>query len=150
MRGQKITSSCIGQPKASAFLCESLCSIFAQKIRYFCLPMSKTLYGFMKKLLIILVLLSGSSSADSWGPGLIKFSLEGSVKSEAMLWLSGFSYSATAFYQRCGGLEKPKNIGSKHLIEILNREYAGKVITSEQAASTLDDALSKKYLCGAI
>ena len=104
----------------------------------------------MKKLLLILILLSEISIADSWGPDLIEFSLEGGSKNEAMLWLSGFSYSATAFYQRCGGIAKQKNIGSKQLIGILNISYAGKTITSEQASSTLDEALSKQYPCGAI
>ena len=104
----------------------------------------------MKNLLMVLILFSANSFAGSWGPDLIKFSLESGPSSETMLWMSGFSYSATAFYQRCGGLERAKSIGSKHLIEILNKEYAGKTITSEQATSALDHVLSNEYNCGAI
>ena len=104
----------------------------------------------MKKLLLILILFSAKSFAGSWSSDLIKFSLESGPNSETMLWMSGFSYSATAFYQRCGGLERTKSIGSKYLIEILNKEYAGKTITSEQATLALDHVLSKEYQCGAI
>jgi hypothetical protein len=101
----------------------------------------------MKKLLIVMVLLSGTAFADSWGPDLIKFSLEGGPKMETMVWISGFSYSATAFYHRCGGLARSEHIGSKYLIEKLNEAHAGKTITSEQASATLDAALTKDYPC---
>jgi len=94
-----------------------------------------------------MVFLSGTAFADSWGPDLIKFSLEGGPKMETMVWLSGFSYSATAFHHRCGSLEKSKYIQSKYLIEILNEEYAGKTITSEQATAALDAAINKDYPC---
>jgi len=104
----------------------------------------------MKRLLLVLILFSSNSLAGSWGPDLIKFSLESGPSSETMIWISGFSYSATAFYQRCGGLERTKSIGSKYLIEILNKGYAGKTITAEQATSVLDEALNKEYQCGAI
>jgi len=39
-----LTKRCIGQAKASAFLCESLRAIFAQKSRYFCRPRSLALW----------------------------------------------------------------------------------------------------------
>ena len=110
-------------------------------------PLAWSLYGFMKKLLIIIVLLSGNAFADSWNSNLIKFSLEGGPKIETMLWISGYSYSATAFHHRCGSLEKTKYIESKYLIEKLNEVYAGKTITSEQASALLDETLAKDYPC---
>jgi len=94
-----------------------------------------------------MVILSGTAFAESWGPDLIKFSLEGSPKVETMIWISGFSYSATAFHHRCGGLDKSEHIDSKYLIEKLNEAHAGKTITSEQATATLETALNKDYPC---
>ena len=93
------------------------------------------------------MLFSGKAVGESWGPEIIQFSLEGGPKIETMLWISGFSYSATAFHQRCGSLEKSKHIESKYLIEKLNNAYAGKTITSEQAAAELDVALAEDYPC---
>ena len=92
-------------------------------------------------------MISGNASADAWGPDLIKFSLEGGPKYETMLWISGFSYAATAMHQRHGCISKSAYIESKYLIEKLNMEYAGKTITSEQATATLDAALSQDYPC---
>lgn len=101
----------------------------------------------MKKLAVLLFLMSGVASADSWGPDLIKFSLEDGPKLETMIWISGYSYSATAFYHRYGCLPKNHLIESKYLIEVLNKKYMGKTITSEQASETLDNALSVAYGC---
>jgi hypothetical protein len=101
----------------------------------------------MKQLAAVLLLISGVASADSWGPDLIKFSLENGPKLETMIWISGYSYSATAFYHRYGCLPKNNLIESKYLIEVLNKKHAGKTITSEQASETLDSALSASYGC---
>ena len=101
----------------------------------------------MRKILIVVVFLSGTVFADSWGPDLIKFNLEDGSKMETMLWISGYSYSATAFHRRCGGLNEPEHISSKYLIEKLNEAHAGNTITSEQASATLDAALIKDYHC---
>lgn len=96
---------------------------------------------------LTLILLSSKVSADSWGPDLIKFDLEGGPKIETMIWISGYSYSATAFHRRCGAIPMSKDIRSKYLIEKLNAAYAGMKITSEQASFTLDMVLSREFPC---
>jgi len=102
----------------------------------------------MKNLILILILMSGEVFADlSWGPDLIEFSLENGSKTETMLWISGFSYSATAFHHRCSAIAKSENIESKYLIEKLNSAYAGKTISSEEASVILDYELNKDYPC---
>ena len=104
----------------------------------------------MKKILLIIVLFVGDAVADSWGPESIEFKLETSSKIETMHWISGFSYSATAFYRRCGALESSEYIGSKYLIDELNKLYEGRIVTSEQATITLDEALDNDYHCKAL
>ena len=101
----------------------------------------------MKNLLLLLLLLSKFSFAESWGSELIKFNLEGGPREATMLWISGFSYSATAFYQRCGGLPKKDYVHSDYLIRQLNKKFTGKTISSEQATSVLDKILSERYPC---
>lgn len=101
----------------------------------------------MKQLTALLLLFSGVVSADSWGPDLINFSLEDGPKFETMIWISGYSYSATAFYHRYGCLPHSNLIESKYLIGVLNTKYAGQTITSEQASETLDSELSAAYGC---
>jgi hypothetical protein len=91
--------------------------------------------------------LSGNAYSETWGPDLIEFSLEGRPKIETMLWISGYSYSATAFLKRCGAISSSTNIESKFLIMKLNEEYAAKTITAEQASALLDSELSKDYPC---
>lgn len=104
----------------------------------------------MKRILLTLIFATTCSHADSWGPDLIKFSLEGGPPLETMIWISGFSYSSTAFYQGCGALKKSEYIESKYLIEVLNALYAGETITSEQAAELLAKHLKSVYVCKTI
>ena len=96
---------------------------------------------------LTLILFSSNTLADSWGPDLIKFDIEGGPKIQTMIWISGYSYSATAFHRRCGAIPKSKDIRSKYLIEKLNAAYAGMLITSEQASFTLDMVLGREFPC---
>jgi hypothetical protein len=104
----------------------------------------------MKWMMLAFLLAATNLQAQPWGPSLIEFDLEGGLKTETMLWISGFSYSSTAFYQGCGALEKSKYVESRHLIIVLNGRYSGQTITSEQATETLSRYLKEIYVCETI
>ena len=101
----------------------------------------------MKRLFLILCFFSGNAFAEAWGPELIQFDLEGGEKMETMLWISGFSYSSSAFYSKCGALKENEYVGSKYLIEVLNRKFSGQTITSEQATELLSNHLRMELQC---
>lgn len=104
----------------------------------------------MKWMILSILFVATYLHAEPWGPSYIEFGLEGGEKTETMLWISGFSYSSTAFYRGCGALEKTKYIESKHLIAVLNGRYPGQTITSELATEALSLHLKETYVCGTI
>lgn len=104
----------------------------------------------MKWLILSFLFAAINVQAQPWGESFIEFDLEGGLKTETMLWISGFSYSSTAFYHGCGALEKSKYIESKQLIIVLNSRYAGQTISSEQATGTLSQHLNETYVCETI
>jgi hypothetical protein len=107
----------------------------------------------MKRIAISILLLglipSVVLSSGAWGPDLIEFDLEGGSKKQAMMWLSGFSYSSTELLQLAGCLEKVQYIESKELIEVLNSAFSGKRVTSEAASGELGRYISSNYACAA-
>ena len=86
-------------------------------------------------------------AAGSWGAEAIRFDLEAGEAREVMHWLSGFSYSSSAWLEAAGCLEEGKAIGSLDLIEVLNNAFSGKQISAEMAAGELTLHLLKTYPC---
>ncbi len=107
----------------------------------------------MKTKLIFIVLLgllsSSAISSGAWGPDLIEFDLEGGTKKEAMLWVSGFSYSTTEILRGSGCLKGQLYVKSKELIGALNRAFSGQKVTSEAAAAELGSYIRSQYACAA-
>jgi hypothetical protein len=99
----------------------------------------------MKILATILLLFAANSAfAQSWGPEDIKFKLEDRSSFEAMIWLSGFSYAVSDVSRALGCKD---TVGQLFLIESLNSEYAGKIVTAEQATEHLGNSLSNLKSC---
>jgi hypothetical protein len=99
---------------------------------------------------IVSSLIAISVLADgAWGPDLLKFNLENTEKIQAMIWVSGFSYSSTELLKSGGCLDDGGSIGSKELIQALNEKYSGKTITAEQATEVAGDYIRATYPCAA-
>ena len=84
------------------------------------------------------------SAEESWGPDLLKFQLEDTDAKQAMIWISGFSYSTTALLRSSGCLAPTESVSSKELILALNRVYSGQTISAEQATSVLEKLLGER------
>ena len=102
--------------------------------------------------LIILVVWVNSISAETWSPNP-KFNIEGSSYTETLIFVSGLTYALTETNNELIRQKKsnfacnlPSSIGSKLLINILNRKHNGE-ITSEQAISSVMQGLKEMFPC---
>ena len=109
---------------------------------------------------IFTLLLAASAPAfaaelpQAWTPK-VEFSLEDANFKETMHWVSGWSYAltelgkASAKSGQTGLICLPKNgyVESRVLLDILNKKYKGKRVTSEQAAATLWSGATTYYRC---
>lgn len=77
------------------------------------------------------------------GPSDIKFDLDGIAKSDAMIWLSGFSYALSGIGRRLGC---DAEVSQLYLIRTLNEKYTGKRITLEQATHHPGSVLADETL----
>jgi len=113
----------------------------------------------MKRLSLFLAVVCFASVAHAtpevWTPKA-EFSLEGNTLKETMLWVSGWSYALTEVGKSSSHSgQKPLfclppegYIGSREMFQILNTQFKGKRITSEQAAAALWSGVIAKYPCG--
>lgn len=109
---------------------------------------------------IVLALLFAASSAayaDSstgiWTPNP-KFRIEDSSYRETLAFISGISYALSSSAMELARTKKQNffclpgegTVGSKLLIDILNKKHSGS-ITSEQAIETIIQGLKTRYPC---
>lgn len=112
----------------------------------------------MKLLVIAILIVWGSpvsaAQGKAWTPQ-VKFKLENSNYTETLLWISGFSYALTetakqskeSGYLNLYCLPSDGNIGSKELLEILNKQYQGKTISAEIASTALLSGIREHFPC---
>jgi len=103
---------------------------------------------------LVLIFASNANSADVWKPE-VKFQLETADFSQTMIWVSGFGYALSAVgrmpdepnHKRRFCTPKNGYIGSKEIMEILNKKFEGQTITSEQATAEIIKEIPSKYPC---
>lgn len=112
----------------------------------------------MKALAVFFLAMSvpaiAAPSSGAWVPE-VSFSLEDGKPGETMQWLSGWAYALTELGKanaNTGGewpicLPPNGHVESRVLLDILNKEYRGRRITSEQAATTLWAGAVAHYRC---
>jgi hypothetical protein len=84
-----------------------------------------------------------------WTPK-VDFKLEDASDSEALTWVSGYSYALTEVGRSGNGvicLPKGAVVESRVLLDALNAKFKGQRITSEQAAPVMFAEASAKYRC---
>ena len=102
-------------------------------------------------LVILLVLIVPTVSAGQiYGPDLIKFKLEKSDPIQTMIWLSGFTYSATGLLRKFGCINEEQYISQRELIIALNDKFLVATISAEEADAALQDYLIHRYKCESI
>ena len=91
--------------------------------------------------------------AESWTPE-IKFKLEDSSFGETLHWVSGWSYSLSAQIkaQKSSGISSQicacnDLVSSKFILDALNKEFGGKIITAEQASNFIWQAVQRQFNC---
>jgi hypothetical protein len=99
---------------------------------------------------IVLTIAPEVHSGDLWTPQ-VKFDFEGGSYLETLIWVSGFGYAVDALgpnpESRSICALKDQHIGSKILLEVLNNDFEGQQITSEQATKVLVGELHRRYPC---
>ncbi len=85
----------------------------------------------------------------AWTPK-VEFKLEDASYTEALTWVSGYSYALTELGRSGKGvicLPKGAIVESRILLDALNAKFKGQRITPEQAAPVMFAEASAKYRC---
>jgi hypothetical protein len=109
---------------------------------------------FFALILIAFMATNSFGQKSKWTPKA-DFQLESSNLQQTMLLISGMSYGLTEYSQQLTILGRqqlfclPGNglVTSQMVFEILNAQYVGKNITSEQAVSSVVAGLQKRFPC---
>lgn len=90
----------------------------------------------------------GEECNGCWTP-VIKFQFEDSNYIETLHWISGNSYAYTSVAKEMAEAKIycTEMVGSKDLLDALNKIYEGKTINSEQASLTFRHVLPKEFPC---
>jgi hypothetical protein len=101
------------------------------------------------EMLMLLAPMCGLAQQGTWTPK-VEFMLEDASPTEALTWISGYSYALTEVGHSGKGvicLPKSGVAESRVLLEALNAKFKGQRITSEQAAPVMFAEAKAKYRC---
>ena len=95
-----------------------------------------------------------AGSTGTWTPKIL-FQLEDGENTQTLIWVSGWAYAVTEVgrsnfkRKRTGGvcLAQDRLVDSRTLVDVLNSNFAGQRISSEQASSALGGEGEKKFRC---